>query len=237
MIIESILVTGTILKYDVCNEIKMIIFLDESGDLGFDFTKEGTTHYFTVTLLVVKDEQQSKLIKRAVKRTLKSKILRKRKKDPQYKELKGSHTSLLVKKYFLKQLKDCSFGIYTIALEKKRVFRDLKRVPERLYNYLARKVIDQLPFHEELLRVTLVIDKSKGKRQVKEFNRYLKGQIQGVISPKIILEIDHSLSHAEKGLQAVDMFCWGIFRKYEFNDDIWYGFFVDKIKFERKLWE
>jgi predicted transposase YdaD len=108
----------------------MIIFLDESGDLGFDFKKEGTTHFFVVTLLVVKDEQQAKLIRKAVARSLKNKILRKRRGKPKNVELKGSSTALSVKKYFLKQLKDCCFSIYTIALKKKRVFQDLTRVPD-----------------------------------------------------------------------------------------------------------
>ncbi len=27
------------------------IFMDESGDLGFDFDKSGTTNYFVITLL------------------------------------------------------------------------------------------------------------------------------------------------------------------------------------------
>lgn len=215
----------------------MIIFLDESGDLGFDFAKEGTTHFFVVTLLVVKDEHQAKLIRKAVERTLKNKILRKRKKKVKNIEIKGAATALAVKKYFLEQLKDCCFGTYAIALEKKRVFPDLKRVPDRLYNYVARKVIDQIPFNEELRRVALVIDKSKGKKGVKEFNRYLRGQLQAVIAPSVLLEIDHLSSDAEKGLRAVDMFCWGIFRKYEFNDDSWYKLFANKIKFERKLWE
>jgi hypothetical protein len=215
----------------------MIIFLDESGDLGFDFKKEGTTHFFVVTLLVVKDEQRAKLIRKAVERTLRNKVLRRKKKLEKHAELKGSHTSLAVKKYFLRQLKDSEFSIYTIALEKRRVFRDLRRIPERLYNYVARKVIDQLPFQEELYRVTLVIDKSKGKKEVRGFNKYLRAQLSGVVSPNVLLQIDHSDSHAERGLQAADVFCWGIFRKYEFNDDVWYKMFVRRISFERKLWE
>ena len=215
----------------------MIIFLDESGDLGFDFKKEGTTHFFVVTLLVVKDEQQAKLIRKAVERTLKNKILRKRKKKLKNVELKGSATTMSVKKYFLKQIKNCGFTLYTIALEKKRVFLNLRRAPDRLYNYVARKVIDQITFNEELQRVALVIDKRKGKKEIREFNRYLRGQLEAVIAPSVFLEIDHPSSNAEKGLQAVDMFCWGIFRKYEFNDDAWYNLFVNKIKFERKLWE
>ena len=33
----------------------MFIFLDESGDLGFDFDKAKTSRYFVITLLVCND--------------------------------------------------------------------------------------------------------------------------------------------------------------------------------------
>lgn len=47
------------------------IFLDESGDLGFDLSKSGTSRYFVITLLVCEDLQTQNGIISAVKRTLK----------------------------------------------------------------------------------------------------------------------------------------------------------------------
>jgi len=41
--------------------------------------------------------------------------------------------------------------------------------------------------------------------------------------------IDHLLSHKTPGLQAVDLFCWGIARKYNADDQDWYS------EFEKKL--
>lgn len=34
---------------------------------------------------------------------------------------------------------------------------------------------------------------------------------------------------ARKGLQAVDLFCWGIFRKYERGETTWYDVFRERI--------
>jgi hypothetical protein len=76
----------------------MFIFLDESGDLGFDPNKNNSRH-FTITLLVCEDKQVQDQIKKAVKRTLKNKINHKAKKRI-VEEIKGTGTSLEVKKYF-----------------------------------------------------------------------------------------------------------------------------------------
>ena len=49
------------------------------------------------------------------------------------------------------------------------------------------------------------------------------------------LIIDHQMSQNNKGLQAVDLFAWGIFRKYETNDTTWYENFREKVIFEKLL--
>jgi hypothetical protein len=77
----------------------MFIFLDESGDLGFDQNKNNYRH-FTITLLVCEDKLVQDQIKKAVQRTLKNKINHKAKKKRIVEELKGTGTSLEVKKYF-----------------------------------------------------------------------------------------------------------------------------------------
>ncbi|MBL4648057.1 MAG: DUF3800 domain-containing protein [Gammaproteobacteria bacterium] len=43
------------------------------------------------------------------------------------------------------------------------------------------------------------------------------------------LNIEHERSHETYGIQAVDLFCWGIYRKYECNDLVWYNLFKDRI--------
>jgi hypothetical protein len=39
-------------------------------------------------------------------------------------------------------------------------------------------------------------------------------------------------SEESAGVRAADLFCWGIFRKYERSDQGWYGVFKSKIRFE-----
>jgi len=108
----------------------VIIYLDESGDLGFDFSKRKTSRKFVITLLVNYDRSTATQFKKAVRRTLKNKVNHKKK----------------------------------------------------------RKIVP--------------------------------------------LYITHELSQDNTGLQVVDLFCWGLFRKYESNDTKWYDVFKEAIGFE-----
>lgn len=78
----------------------------------------------------------------------------------------------------------------------------------------------------------MVVDKSKNKAEIEDFNQYLVNKLEGKLPLNVALNIYHENSKASAGLQAVDSFCWGIFRKYEHNDIEWYQHFVNKIVFE-----
>lgn len=210
----------------------MHIYLDESGDLGFDFGKKATATYFIITLLVVKDQKDLRKINKAVERTLKNKINVSKRGKKQENELKGSKTSIAIKKYFFRQLEEAHLEIYTIALNKKRVYGDLKKKKERLYNYISRLVIEKIPFSGVRTKVIITLDKRKDKGEVGEFNSYLFTQLQGLLPPRIPLEIYHRASFESKGIQATDMFSRGIFRKYQRKDQAWYTLFREKIQFE-----
>ena len=64
----------------------MIIYLDESGDLGFDFLKKKSSNFFVITLLVCHNKAAIDSFKVAVNRTLKNK-LNHRKKNRRIEEL------------------------------------------------------------------------------------------------------------------------------------------------------
>jgi len=46
------------------------------------------------------------------------------------------------------------------------------------------------------------------------------------------IPVVHCLPAYFSGLQAVDLFCWGIYRKYEHGDVQWYKQYANKILFE-----
>lgn len=50
---------------------------------------------------------------------------------------------------------------------------------ERLYNFIAWQVLDEIPFEHATEAVELIVDKCKGKRQI-AFNQYMVGQLKAV---------------------------------------------------------
>ncbi len=205
------------------------LYLDESGDLGFDFVNKKPSKFFTITVLAVRNDNQKKLAK-AVKITLRRKFKEKQKVD----ELKGAKCPISIKKYFYNQAKDVKFAVYAITLNKIRVYDRLRKDKERVYNYVTRLVLEQIPFHNADNRVEIVIDRSKTKENIAEFNRYIIRQIKSKFDPNVPLNIYHHNSEQDFCLQAVDMFCWGIFRKYENDDCEWMNVYKEKIIYDEQ---
>ncbi len=212
----------------------MFIFLDESGDLGFDFSKRKTTRKFVITLLVCTTRTARRDIEKAVRRTLKNKLNRGKHRSRIVTELKGSKTTLAVKKYCYSHIRDADWKLYALVLNKERVHDRLKTSTgkKKLYNYLSRIIIEKLEFSPELSNVELIVDKSKNKRDIRDFNQYMINHLEALLPLKTRLNISHLDSMESKGLQAVDLFCWGIRRKYEYADEAWYGVFRERIAFE-----
>ncbi len=205
----------------------LYLYLDESGDLGFDFFSKKPSRFFTVTILAVKGIENNRAVLGAVRKTVKRKLPR-----GSRVELKGSDTVLEIKKYFYNQVSEIPFEIYALSLNKKRVYSELAEKKDRVYNFIARNVLDKIPFDDASTRIEFIIDKSKSKREIKEFNDYVTRNLKGRIDPRVPLDIYHHTSHENRGLQAVDLFSWGIFRKYERGETKWFEIFKSKIKYD-----
>jgi hypothetical protein len=212
----------------------MFIYLDESGDLGFDFQKRKTTKTFVITLLICSTESSRREFAKAVKRTLKNKLNRKKKKTRIISELKGTDTTIGVKKYFFRNIKSNRWAIYSLVLNKVRVEPHLRTKigKKKLYNFLSRVLLENLNLSKVQRNVELVVDRCKNKKEVKDFNQYLINQLEALLPLNTDLNISHLTSQESTGLQAVDLFSWGIFRKYENGDSEWYDIYGHKIKFE-----
>lgn len=212
----------------------MIVYLDESGDLGFDFARSKTSSKFVITLLVCNSADSAGGFRKAVRRTLKNKLNNKKNKSRIVQELKGTGTSLAIKRYFYRQAPDNGWRIYTVALNKVRVEEPLrsKQGKKKLYNFLARFIIEHVDLSGAAPAVTLITDRCKNKEEVEDFNGYIANQLEALLPLNIPLNIYHENSQDNPGLQAVDLFCWGVYRKYEMQDLEWYEVYREKISFE-----
>lgn len=175
------------------------------------------------------------MFRKAVRRTLKNKIRRKNNRHSKsITELKGTKTSLEVKKYFYRNVTRGGWKIYSVTLNKHRVNEDLRRpgAKKKLYNFLARFILERIDLRQASPAVTLVTDRCKDREEIRDFNQYVANQLEALLPLNIPLNIYHESSHENAGLQAVDLFCWGIFRKYEIRDAEWYDVYQDALAFE-----
>lgn len=208
----------------------MFIFLDESGDLGFDTNKKNSL-YFTITLLVCEDKSTQDKIKKAVKRTLDKKINHKAKKR-RVQELKGTGTSPEVKKYFYERMPHKGWSIYSITVTKANVYQNLSTATskKKLYNYLTKKIVAEIPCNGNINSINFVVDKCKNKSERADFDQYIKSQLQQQFGLRTKISIHHEISQNDSCLQAVDLFCWGLQRKAEKQDSKWLDCFQQHVK-------
>lgn len=138
-------------------------------------------------------------------------------------ELKGSRTGFPVKRYFYGKVEGLDFELYSIILSKRRLSGDLRQDPERLYNFLAGLITAAIPWGQARIKIILTVHKRKRGAEIESFNRLLFDHIRERTT--IPVEIYHRRSAEAKGIQVVDTYSWGIFRKYEIGDDEWYNVF------------
>jgi Protein of unknown function (DUF3800) len=211
----------------------LLIYLDESGDLGFDFNQKKTTRYLVIALLVCWDEVAHLAMIRSVKRTLKNKL------PKNTSELKGSNLALSIKKYFLKEInKEANWCLYAAVADKKawvdHHISNHHREPKKkaLYDEIAKRLFSQLDYLETTHCIDIVVDRSKNKDEITAFDKAIIAAVTKRLPKKARLTIKHRSSQEDAGLQAVDIFCAGIGKKYEKADLTWYAEFANRIAVE-----
>lgn len=210
----------------------LYLSLDESGNLGYDFHSAGVSRHFVITIVEAPDDTTKKAMEKAVTRTLRHKIYGKHVRGL-VTELKGAKTSFAVKKYFYRLVADIPFSLYAVVLDKQRFANHLQLNPSRVYNFVAQLVLKNMPLELARDYVMLIVDRSKSKEEIREFDASLFNQLEARIPPQVPLVIKHNYSHENKLLQAVDLFAWGVYRKYEMGDMEWYDLFREKIAYEK----
>jgi len=211
------------------------IYLDESGNLGFDFTKKKTTKFFVITFLFVKNDKDKKQIRKIVKKIFKGFTKREIKYHDgilhAFKEKPQTRINLL------KHLSGQEISIIAIYLNKSKVYTRLQDEKQVLYNYVANILLDRV-FTKKLVplkdRINLIASRRETNKFLNNnFCNYLQNQVRN--KHKLDIEIQIKTPFEEKCLQVVDCACWSIFKKYEFGDESYYNIFKDRIVQENPL--
>lgn len=202
------------------------LYLDESGDLGFNFQEKKPSKFFTITILVVSGKGHNRDLIKAVKKTIKRKLLKKKLINH---ELKGSLTSLEVKKFFYDQVKELPIEIYSITINKKSFLNTSSLTQAKIYDKIALEIISRISFESDISQINFMVDRSKKKSEIIDFNTSINNAIGLKFGNRILIDIDHFSSHENLGIQACDLFCHGIYQGYESNKIEWREIFREKI--------
>lgn len=208
------------------------IFLDESGDLGFNFKKKGTSKFFIVTFLFIEGSKNP--IEKIVKKThseLKKKIRRR------VGILHAVSEKPITRRRLLKRLaeKDCT--MMAVYLNKQKVFTKLQDEKQVLYNYVTNILLDRI-YTKKVVPIDKEVELIASRRETNKFlnenfKDYLNRQIKN--SHKGAIKISIKTPAEEKSLQAVDFISWAIFRKHEKSDDSYYNIIKNKVIEESPL--
>jgi hypothetical protein len=199
------------------------IYLDESGDLGFNFNKN-SSKYFVIALFETNLSQKElkKLIRVSKERTIKNTKNRKF-------EIKGSckNTSHETKIFLLNKLleKESNFKINAIIINKENIYDNLRDKSRVFYNYISKEVLKE----NSNKRIKLILDKKDRKeRFTQEMNKYLIDTFNS-----IELDLNHEYSHCYAGLQIVDVIANSIFRKFERDESELYNIFKKNLNLKK----
>jgi len=201
------------------------IFLDESGDLGFNFKNRKTSRFFVITALFVKNRASIEKIVNKI-----------------FHEFKQSgpknHAGVLhcvketpkTRKKLLNSLNAKDIHIVAIYLNKNTVYTRLHNEKHVLYNYVANILLNRI-HDKRLIPTDADIELVASRRETNKFlNENFKNYLKTKLKNKLRLAIEIKSLSQEKCLQVVDFACWSIFRKYEHDDSSYYNLINSKIE-------
>ena len=207
------------------------IFLDESGDLGFNPGKK-SSKFFVVTFMFVENKNPVEKVVKKIARNLSRKELKKH-----IGVMHACKEKPKTKMKLLAMLNEKDISVLSIYLNKQKVYTKLQNEKHILYNYVANILLDRL-FTKKLIsldgKITLVASRRETNRFLNDnFKNYLKDQV--FVNHKIDIHVEIKPPESEKCLQAVDFICWTIYQKRERGDESYFNLIKEKIIEESPL--
>lgn len=211
------------------------IYLDESGDLGFDSSKQKTSKYFVISVLFISSEKEKKGVDKIIKKIFRGFTKREIKHHPNtlhcFKEKPVTRLRLL------RLLKEKDVYVMSIYLNKSKVYSRLQDEKQVLYNYVTNILLDRI-FTKKLIpldeKIYLVASRRETNKFLNEnFAQYLEHQSS--LNHKVKIDIHIRAPHEDKSLQVVDFVCWSIYKKLEHGDSSYVDIIQSKIVEENPL--
>jgi hypothetical protein len=206
------------------------IFIDESGDLGF---KARSSRWFVLAAVIVPDRRALELTVRKMLSHINKNRRRKLNEFHASSEKANTRTRVLKKLEAITEIK-----IACILINKQSLRPSLKKDAKYLYNFAVYTLVERILVSDVVnigRAVSISIDRRDTGRHEKErlvndilvlLSRYCEGAFS----------VDLNTSHEDKPLQSADFISWAIFRKYEYDDLVYYSIIKSKIIDESPLY-
>jgi len=210
-----------------------IVFLDESGDLGFDLTKTATSRFFVVAALACQD---SKPIDRVVKKIFTG--FTKTQIKSRHGMLHASKEDRKTNERLLRGLAILDISVIVIHLDKTRIYTPIENEKHLLYNNIVNILLDRLvglrvvPVDQPLQAIASQRETSSILNQ--NFRSYITLNDKQRIGPQT--EVTIAPPSTFKGLQAADCISWSFFQKYEHGDPFFADLLVKRVVEERSIY-
>jgi len=205
------------------------IYFDESGDLGFDFSKQGTSKHLIVVFMIVNDQRP---IFSTVKKIFKTLPLARKIKNNGI--LHAHHEKSITIKRMLSTLSMKNIKIATIRLDKRKLL--ILSNPNEVYTNIVIALLNKL-YANGYIDNTEDIKLIASRRNT---SKYLNNQFSENVVNKIprdsLLDVCIEKPSNDKCLQAVDFISWAFWQMYEKGDSTYYNIISEKIICEYEMY-
>ena len=209
----------------------MLVFVDESGDLGFKLQR-GSSRYFTIALVLFERPETALACQRAIERLRAALNLTP---GHEFHFHGDSHARRIA---FLGAIANHAFHCYTFTLNKASPRLDGSGFQYRSpgYKWVCRTALENA--RQDLVDATVVIDGSGERKFRREMDNYLRAQInqRGESGERQISRVKIGRSHNDPLLQLADYVAGVTNRIYEGKPgaEIYEGFLRRKRRSQRK---
>lgn len=204
------------------------IYMDESWDLWFDYSKWRTSKFFVISFLVVNDEKIPNIIMKKATNWMKHKNIKiKWGVYHAFSHLESTNEKLL------SIAVDYDISIMTLILDKSKVYTHSSLEKHLFYNIIVNKLLDAVINKNLISNNSDIIHFIASRRETsktlnEQFVNYLHNKHNDY--PNISFGI--KTPYQSKWLQLIDAICYSIYQKYENCNMNLYSVFDKKIKIE-----
>lgn len=173
----------------------MLIFIDESGDPGFNFAK-GASEYFALAAVIFKypeDAEEASTVMKKLRKSLN------KGKSYEFKFNKLRHLERLL---FLQAIAEVNFEIVSIVYNKRKLAPIYSQLRSKFYTYAISQLL--LSFANQLSNARVVIDGSKEKDYTKYFSATIRQTLESNTTSRLVQRVKFADSRNNDLIQLAD---------------------------------